>query len=166
MIDLDVEDEIGISVEGRVIGREFKPRVPFLWERALDGLDGQDVRITLARRKLRTPRANSYLWSAVYPFLLDGLRELALNAGEVCPFKDKKAVHRAMKHRFRDVLGTAVSVFLGEEFPDEPTTRVSGPRFHRYIEHLTLWAAERGISIPQPHEYGLTVPSGQDGEGE
>jgi len=150
IVDIDITDEIGVTLRGRVDEASVLRAHSTLPE----GFAGHDVQITVLRSKLRTPAANNYLWGALYPYLLDGLRELALKAGETCPFKDKDALHVAMKHRF---IGVTVTRFLGEEVEQPPTTKLPAAKFSAYVELMSAWAAQLGIELPQPREWGLKL---------
>jgi hypothetical protein len=127
------------------------PQSPARWHAALLRVKGQLVRVTVARlRSRRSGPQNAYLWSTVYPHVLEGLRALALDAGEVCPVRDDSHLHRLMKHRFL----SAPPVRLGgEDFTDEPTTtQLDIEEFSAYVSAIQAWAAQRGVYVPAAGE--------------
>jgi hypothetical protein len=154
LIDIDNRPDVGVELDARVEADAagagvIVPAAAQRWLRELKALIGEDVRIILRRWKKRTAQQNRYLWGVVYAVLLDGLRKLALEAGEVCPFDSDEDCHAAMKHRF---LGISLVTFLGESIELPPSTaKLSTVQFSAYVEAIARWAASIGIFIPPPN---------------
>jgi hypothetical protein len=154
LIDIDNRPDVGVDLQGRVEADAagegvLVPEAARRWLKELKALIGEDVRITLRRWKKRTVRQNAYLWGVVYAVLLDGLRKLALEAGETCPFDSDEDLHEAMKHRF---LGITVVTFLGESIELPPSTaKLSTRQFSGYVEGIAQWGASLAIFIPPPN---------------
>jgi hypothetical protein len=154
LIDIDLRPDVGVELEARVEGDAagegvIVPAAAKRWLKELKALIGEDVRVTLRRWKKRTAKQNRYLWGVVYAVLLDGLRKLALEAGEVCPFDSDEDLHEAMKHRF---LGITLVTFLGESIELPPSTaKLSTRQFSGYVEGIARWAASLSIFIPPPN---------------
>lgn len=155
-VSLDAKPTKEESFSAKVAEREGRPViVPYdqaAWIRTLAKLKGLDVVVKIDRpKKTRSLQANAYLWAVVYPDVLDGLRELAVAAGEKCPFKDVDELHEAMKYM---VLGVEVVEVPGVgtlERPSTTTTLTTG-EFARYVDTIIRWAGERGIPVRQPGE--------------
>lgn len=145
---LDQPARVEIDAKGRPY---LLPQAPARWHGALLRLKGQLVRVTVARLKSRrSTKQNAYLWAVAYPHVLEGLRALALDAGEVCPVRDVTHLHTLMKHRFLSVPPVKVG---GEAFRDEPTTTTLDLEgFSTYVSAIHAWAAQRGIYVPAAGE--------------
>ena len=107
------------------------------------------LRLAVSRvSQARSLKQNALLWGCVYPQILEGLRELVLEAGERCPFPDEAALHDALKHRF---LGVSVVKVAGEDFELPPTTtRLTIEQFSVYIRAVVEWASTIGIYVEMP----------------
>lgn len=146
-IDIDRRPDIAIELHGRVRMEGLKPvlepakHAEPAWLVKLARFEG-DVTVTVSRaKKVRSQEANAYLWGVVYRDILAGLRQIALEAGEPCPFKDEQELHEAMVYVH---LGTEV-VRVKDVAIERPTrTRVlNSAQFSGYITALKAMAAER-----------------------
>ena len=175
LIDIDLRPDAAIECYARVEADALPPEVerdasgkpermrlgagrprlviesPARWLAALSRLVGQRVRLQLWReKKRRTLAQNKLLWGTVYPVVLAGLREIALDAGEQCPFRDVDALHEALKYRH---LSASIVRVAGEEWEIPPsTTRLTTEQFSAYVEAICRWAAAKGIYVPPPGE--------------
>jgi hypothetical protein len=142
------EDVFVAKVEVRGERPVLVPLDPQAWLSALGRIVGQFVTVRIERPKLRRSLAqNAYLWSVVYPDVLSGLRELAVNVGEECPFPDVDELHIAMKYM---VLGLDVVRIPGTDQKLErpsTTTTLTTAQFANYIDTIVRWAGERGIPV-------------------
>lgn len=103
---------------------------------------GRLLTVTVTRHRVRrSSTANAFLWGVVYRELLEGLRILAQQAGERCPFADEQELHEACKYLF---LGTQV-VEIGGVKLERPgtTTTLDMEQFSAYIASIKRMAAER-----------------------
>lgn len=92
---------------------------------------------------LRSSEQNRYLWGVVYPFLLDGLREIGY------PYTSIREVHDFCKRTFAD---RHVNYHSGEiiDIP-ESTKEMDRKTFATYLQVIREWALEYlGIDIPDP----------------
>lgn len=148
-VSLDAEAEIVRAAGGRP---ELRPargiKAEARWLSGLARLLGKadSVRVTLhleREKPRRSLQANAYLWAVAYPVLLEGLRQIALDAGEECPVRSVEHLHEVCKATFL----APVSVAPG--LVDRPTTTtLSTAEFAAYVNKLVGYGAERGIWIP------------------
>lgn len=113
---------------------------------------GKKVWVEVAREKRRRSDAqHRLLFGPIYDDLLEGLRGLAANVGEKCPFKDKESLHAAMKYRF---LGTTVVNVpgAGELEMESSSKTLTTEQFSEFVSKILRWAAERGIYCRTTYE--------------
>jgi hypothetical protein len=106
---------------------------------------GKRVWVEVRREKRRRSDAqHRLLFGPIYDDLLEGLRGLAAEAGEKCPFKDKEALHSAMKYLF---LGTTVVKVpgAGELEMESSSKTLTTEQFSEFVSKILRWGAERGI---------------------
>ena len=164
-VNIDVRSYVSAELEGRLV-READGR-PVLepgpagnlrdrtrWVMALNRILGKGsgpmtVRVVVERPKAkRSNDQNAYLWAVVYPVLFDGLRQIALDAGEECPVRSVDHLHTIGKQTFLPV------VELPGGLRDRPTTTtLSTAEFAAYVNELVRYGADRGIYIP-PASHG------------
>jgi hypothetical protein len=155
-VNIDSRGEVLTEVSARVVKDESgKPRLEPMpdtkarWYAALNRHAGKGpLRVVLSRvSERRSSIQNRLLWY-VYRQVLEGLRELALEAGETSPFRDEDDVHEAMKHLF---LGVTVRRFKGGEIEILPsTTTLDTFQFSRYVNNVVAWAAKHGVYVEMP----------------
>lgn len=151
-VNIDVkptrEEVFAARVETRGERPVLVPLDPQSWLSALGRIVGDTVIVRIERpKKRRTLAQNAYLWTVVYPDVLSGLRELAVNVGEECPWADEDALHIAMKYM---VLGLVVVPVPGTDVVlEQPstTTTLTTAQFSTYIDTIIRWAGERGIPV-------------------
>jgi len=163
LADIDNAGSASVESAARVVLRDGVPRLlptdASRWLATLGELVGQPVRVTLTRQKAaRSAAMNRLLWGPVYGDILAGLRQLAVEAGERCPFASKDDLHSAMKYL---ILGSTVTSVPRRragavrwdtiELPST-TTKLTSEQFSAYIEGCCRWAAERGVYVRQPGE--------------
>jgi hypothetical protein len=121
------------------------------WRTALARHAGKGpLRIAITRVTERRSHAQNRLLWRVYGQILDGLRELAAEVGEVCPFRDTEDVHAAMKHLF---IGPTVVRFNGEELEiPATTTRLTVEQFSSYLKAIVGYWAKKAIYVEMPGE--------------
>lgn len=111
---------------------------PRAWEGYLLGLAGKRVRVVVSREtKGRTLPQNSWMWSGVYPYLVDWSGHTA------------EEIHGFMKKMF----GVKVLIRLPngqEELVPKSTRDYTTEEMSTYIEHIRAFAAQQGINIPDP----------------
>lgn len=162
-IRLDVRPFVAAEVVGEIVrgvnGRpDLRPapgsKSEVRWVSALARLLGKAERVRvdvrLEREKpTRSLAANAYAWAVVYPTLYEGLRQIALDAGEECPVRSIEHLHEICKATF---LPPAEVGTLGLQ--DRPTTTtLNTAQFAAYVNAIVQYAAERGIWIaPATHE--------------
>lgn len=145
-----------VEITARVEMKDGKPElVPerdqrSRWLTALAREKDRRLSVVVMRQKLRrSTKANAYLWGVVYKELLAGLRMLADQAGERCPFASEDELHEAMKY-----------VHLGTDVLDVAGVKVERPSssavldidgFTGYVSAIKRMAAERWqIYISEP----------------
>ncbi len=109
-IHIDRRGEVVTELAARVV-KDVKGRPVLLpepgtvsrWFAVLGRHAGKGtLRLTLSRvSQRRSDAQNRLLWGVIYAQVLDALRELALEVGESCPFRDAEDLHEALKHRHR-----------------------------------------------------------------
>jgi hypothetical protein len=153
MIDIDsrgavVHDLAGVVVlepSGKPMLKAY-PGTAAQWNAVLARHAGKgQVCVTLSRiHERRSSAQNRMLW-AIYTQVLAGLRELAAEVGERCPFKTTEELHGAFKYLF---LGTSVVKVAGSEMElPATTTKLTVEQFSSYVEQVIKWAGERKIYI-------------------
>lgn len=155
-VSLDAEAEILRGSGGRP---ELRPargiKAEARWLSGLARLLGKadSVRVTLhleREKPRRSLQANSYLWAVAYPVLLDGLRQIALDAGEECPVRSVEHLHEICKATFLP------AVELPGGLKDRPTTTtLDTSAFARYVDAIVRYGAERGIWVPPATHEGI-----------
>lgn len=112
--------------------------------RLLGKADQVRVVVRIEREKpRRSQQANAYLWAVVYPVLLDGLRQIAMDAGEECPVRSLEHLHEIGKATFLPAVQVAPGLV------DRPTTTtLNTAEFAAYVNALVGYGAERGIWVP------------------
>lgn len=163
-VRLDLRPFISVELEGHVYrdatGRPTLTHGPTAREsvrwltglgKALGKWDRVAVRVTLERQKAtRSQEANSYLWAVVYPVLLDGLRQIALDAGEESPVRSCEHLHEICKATFLP------AVELPGGLKDRPTTTtLDTAAFAAYVDAIVRYGAERGIYVPTATHEGM-----------
>lgn len=166
-IRIDVRPYVATELEGRVLrdstgkpilepGPTANLRDRTRWVIALNKLLGKSdgpltVRVVVERPKAaRSQQANSYLWAVVYPVLLDGLRQIALDAGEQSPVRSVEHLHEICKATFLP------AVELPGGLRDRPTTTtLDTAAFARYVDAIVRYGAERGIYVPPATHEGI-----------
>lgn len=151
-VSIDLKPTMDVEFSARVDEREGRPVVvPYnqaRWLMELGKLKGQDVTVRLIRPKQRRSLAqNAFYWGIVLPDVLSGLRELAVTAGEECPFPDVDSIHEAFKYMY---LGVEVVSVPGTDVKMErpsTTTVLTTAQFSSYVEHIIRWAGDRGIPV-------------------
>jgi hypothetical protein len=132
--------EATLDAEGKL-----HPRSTAIVRARLARWAGKRVLVTVEKeKKVRSDPQNRLLWGLIYEDLLAGLRELAVEAGEKCPFRTKDELHEAMKHVF--IGPTVVKVPGAGEMEIPPRSRsLTTDQFSEFISQILKWAAERGI---------------------
>lgn len=156
-IDIDSKPEIHIELPARVVLVDLKPHLlpgegtEGRWLASLARFVG-DVTLTLSRKKrTRSTEANAYLWGVVYEDILQGLRAIAQDAGERCPFADRDELHDAMKYLRLGVEVLNVNGVTIER--PHPTRSMDSKEFTAYVDWLKKMAAERWrIYVREPGE--------------
>jgi hypothetical protein len=102
LIDIDSKPTVAHEFAANVVNDGGRPRlVPSdagKWLATLSKLSGP-VKVTIERpKKTRSQEASNYTWGVVYVDALAGLRQIAMDAGEECPFKNAEEFHSAMKY--------------------------------------------------------------------
>lgn len=160
-VDIDKRPHVQLELAARVaLGSNctvLEPVNSKTWSPALEALLGEVVSVTVTRAKrTRSGLQNNYLWGMVYPDVLSGLRELAVNAGGVCPFISANDLHEAMKYM---VLGLEVITLPGAGTLARPstTTKLDSAQFSDYVSRIIRWAGERGISVRAPGDEQCSI---------
>lgn len=108
------------------------------WNSYLRGLAGKRVRVVVSREtKGRTLPQNAWLWSGVYPYIVDW-------SGHILD-----EVHEFMK----DMFGVKVLLRMPnglEYFVPKSTADYTTEEMSTYIEYIRAFAAQQGINIPDP----------------
>jgi hypothetical protein len=121
---------------------------------AIAKMDGKHLVLTLKEQKRRRSlNQNAYLWSVVYPAIVEVFREHG-NA------VDADDVHSYCKEH----VGKLKQVFVtpqGEVLTGAGSTaKLDTMEFEVYAERVRAWAAETlGIGIPLPNEQPATPPA-------
>lgn len=163
-IRLDVRPFVAAEVVGEIVrgvnGRpDLRPapgsKSEVRWVSALARLLGKAERVRvdvrLEREKpTRSLAANAYAWAVVYPTLYEGLRQIALDAGEECPVRSIEHLHEICKATFLP------AVELPGGLRDRPTTTtLDTAAFARYVDAIVRYGAERGIYVPPATHEGI-----------
>lgn len=160
-IDLDARPLLTETVPVRFRRGEngrpvMEPADPSRWlsmlARILGKAESVEATATFSRAKrTRSLAANAYLWAVVYPDILEGLRRVAQDAGERCPFADVEELHEAMKYV---LLGVEVLRVGGVTVERPSTTRVmDSTSFSLFVSGVKRLAAERwSIYVREPGE--------------
>lgn len=141
MSTLEREERFGGRVEkGQVVFDD-----PRRWRGVVGRHEGKRVKVTIEReRKLRSLKANAYLWGVVY-------RTIAEWSGH-----DDEEIHDAMKSMFlpkRELL-----LPTGEEIPAHGSTRVlDDVEFSDYVSKVKRWAGEQGVLVPEPDDFEVGI---------
>jgi hypothetical protein len=148
-VDLDVRDDVAYVIGARVLeDGTFHPSDREQWRKAMTDLAGHDLRVTLMRFKLRSPRANRLLW-ALYRDILAGLREKCMEAGIVCPFATEDDLHTYFKGH---LIGARTVEFMGKLITMPPrSSKLSSVEFSEYVNGCVRVAAESwGVYVALP----------------
>lgn len=154
MLSLDSRGEVSSTLWARIAedadGRprlEAAPGQVGRWNAVLKRHAGKGpIRLTLSRQSSRRSSGqNRLLWGVVYPQILEGLREQALERNMDCPFANVEQLHEALKHRF---LGATVVRWGAESFKLPPSTVVlSIEAFSVYVRQVVEQAAKWGCYV-------------------
>ena len=147
VVDVDIRDEIGVTLDARIHRREIQPHAASRWDSTLDSLDGQEVRVTFTRWKKRTTHQNALLWS-VYREILGKLRAKYLDLQQACPIRDEDELHAIFKGAY--IAGRTLEVLGRMEYEPGSSTKLSTAEFSRYVERIVAHAAEWGIYVSLP----------------
>lgn len=107
------------------------------WETVKKFLEGQDVEITIGRRrKKRSLKQNAYLWAVVNPMI-----------AEAAGYDTAEEAHDALRMHFLLKHGDSKMPTIGS------TTDLTTGEFEEYMSKVRRLAAEMwGIYIPEPNE--------------
>lgn len=156
-VAIDVRPFVSVEAEARIIrspsgvpdlgplpGLKASARWLSGLARILGKADQVRVVVRIEREKpRRSQQANAYLWAVVYPALLDGLRQIAMDAGEECPVRSLEHLHEICKATFLPAVQVAPGLV------DRPTTTtLDTAQFAAYVNALVGYGAERGIWVP------------------
>lgn len=117
--------------------------------KALNGFDGKDVVLTLAKpRKTRTTPQNAYYWGIVLPLVQQGLLDAT---GELRSFND---IHYKILLPMFAPVNEIVNKSTGEVLEERITSSgMTTTQFCGYINDIQKWGAEfLGTDIPDPEE--------------
>lgn len=126
-----------------VRGGKVHPDDPSRWRNYLQRFEGRRVQVSCrAETSNRSLRANSYLWGVVY-------RELAEWSGHT-----EDEIHDVMRAMFLSAREVALPdgrkvAALGS------TASLDVEAFGAYVDKVKLWAAEQGVTIPDPDEVSV-----------
>lgn len=149
LIDVDLMDEVAVTVGARVLeDRTFHPTDRDEWRHAMSELAGHDLRVTLMRAKLRSPRANRLLW-ALYREILAKLRKRCIEAGINCPFATEDELHDYFKAH---LIGAKVVELFGKRTTIPPrSSKLTSSEFSAYVEGCVGSAADSwGVYCAMP----------------
>ena len=154
-VNIDIRPWVVAEVGGRVASEGgapvFHPDSSARWLTALNRCVGKEVRVRLIRKKARRSlEANAFYWGVVLRDILDGLKVLADDAGELPVFTDEDELHDALKWRFLRRAETLVGGGNLERVPR--SSKLSIAEFSAYVDAVILWAAERGITVRHAQE--------------
>lgn len=101
---------------------------------SLELFEGKSITITIQEnKKQRSNDQNSYYWSVVLPFIVEGIAELQ---GEPTTSNE---IHKQMKQDFND---------------GNSTTELNPKQFNEYLNKVVRFASEfLNITIPEPNDH-------------
>lgn len=101
---------------------------------SLELFEGKSITITIQEsKKQRSNDQNSYYWSVVLPFIVEGIAELQ---GEPTTSNE---IHKQMKRDFND---------------GNSTTELNPKQFNEYLNKVVRFASEfLNITIPEPNDH-------------
>jgi hypothetical protein len=138
----DKVEFVSIVKQGR-----FAPEVQQAIREVMRRMEGQKLRVQISKyRKKRSDRQNRYYWSCVVERVWDALVEAGNDM-------TKEETHDFLKNECKLVI--EVMDPHGEIIQTlKSTTKLTTLEFENYMTKCRVWAAERGIDIPEPNEYG------------
>lgn len=143
-LEAQITRPAGVPTLGPVPGLKASARWLAALARILGKAEQVRVVVRIEREKpRRSQQANAYLWGVAYPVLLDGLRQIAMDAGEECPIRSLEHLHEVGKATFLPAVKVAPGLV------DRPTTTtLNSAEFAAYVNALIGYGAERGVWIP------------------
>lgn len=115
--------------------------------RALSGMEGKVVKITLAeRKKLRSPNQNAFYWGVVVPAVLIVLKSYGNTHA------DDEMAHEVAKDLFLPASGIRKAEYRGRTVELRSSSDLNTTEWEDYVEAIRVWCAENGVQIPYPNE--------------
>jgi hypothetical protein len=155
LIDIDAKPWLVHEFSAAVVVEGGKPLLiptdPGRWLATLAKIKGP-VKVSIERARLRrSQEANAYAWGVVYVDALAGLRQIAMDAGEECAFKDADEFHSAMKYLYFGM--DIVKLPGGSTVERLPRSRyLDTKQYSEFLDFVRRWCAERGIYTRDPGE--------------
>lgn len=135
-----------LEFSGLVSGGKLSDQTAKQVASAIRSFDGKRVTVSVREQKRRrSTQANAYYWGVVIPPLVTMFRE----AGNMVDADD---VHLFLKLRVGKLAQVFVTPDGGVIKSLGSTAKLSVSEFQDYIARIKAWAAEHGVSIPDPNE--------------